>query len=133
MEISKLEDILEKCWCEETTIGLEKWTAENLSWGQCVPTSLVVNDYLGGEIIWATAKLPNGEEVSHYFNRINSEEADLTRKQFPYGTIIPSGIDRKVGRDKKEHPTTRDYLLSSPRVVTRYNLLKQKVEEYLKK
>lgn len=126
MNINELEKILEKCWCRETIIQQAGWKEDNPALGQCVPTSLVVNDYFGGEIIWAMATLQEGKEISHYFNKIDEKEIDLTRKQFPEGTIIPAGIPRTKG-----FKTTRDYLLSSQNVVERYNLLKLKVEKFL--
>ena len=128
MEINELEKILEKCWCKETSVDPDRWLDKNSAWGQCVPTSLVVNDYFGGEIVWAIAKLPDGEEISHYSNKLNGREIDLTRKQFPVGTKIPQGIPREKG-----FQTTRDYLLSSKKVIERYNLLRQKIEQYSKK
>jgi len=123
MEISELEKILEKAWSKETSIDPEKWTKENPSWGQCVPTSLVAQDYLGGEIVWALAKLPDGSDMSYYFNKINGKEIDLTRKQFPAGTQIAEGIERK-----KNYPSTRDYLMSNEEVVNRYLRLNQNID-----
>ena len=84
---------------------------------------MIVNDYLKGEIIWAMAKLPGGQEISHYFNKINDREIDLTRKQFPAGTQIAAGIEKK-----KDYSSTREYLLSNENVVQRYLRLKQNIE-----
>jgi len=125
MKIYELEKILEKVWAKETSIEPEKWTKENPSLGQCVPTSLIVNDYIGGEIVWALAKLPDGQEISHYFNKINGNEIDLTRKQFPAGTQIAEGKERK-----KNYQNTRDYLMSNEDVVNRYLRLNQNIGAY---
>ena len=90
-------------------------------------TALVINDYLGGEIVWAEAKIPDGRGISHYFNLIDEQEVDLTRNQFPEGTVMPRGVEKK-----KQYASTKDYVLSFPVTQQRYLLLKQQVEEYLK-
>jgi hypothetical protein len=89
---------------------------------------LIVNDYLGGEIVWAAAILPDGRDISHYFNKIDGKEIDLTSKQFPQGTVIPEGTERK-----KWFPTTREYVLSYVQTQKRYEILKEKVENFNKK
>ena len=83
-----------------------------------------MHDYLSGEIVWAEAKLPDGRKRSHYLNNIDGKEMDLTRRQFPEGTIIPPGIEKK-----KEYASTRDYVLSFPTTQQRYEILKEKVTQ----
>lgn len=124
---NELESALNKSWTRESSSDPENWTPDNPAWGQCAVTSLVVNDYLGGEIVWANAVLPDGREISHYFNKIDEKEEDFTRLQFPDGTIIPHGIPKT-----KEYSSTRDYVLSYPVTQQRYELLKQRVKERLR-
>lgn len=126
-ELSGLEEVIGKSWSRETSSDPEKWNPENPAWGQCAVTALVINDYLGGEMVWAEAKLPDGRGISHYFNLIDGQEVDVTRKQFPEGTVIPSGIEKK-----KPFASTREYVLSFPVTQQRYLLLKQQVEQNLK-
>ena len=81
---------------------------------------------MGGDIIWAQAILPDGDKVSHFFNRVNGIELDMTCMQFPIGTLIPAGID---------YPTdmsTRAYILSYPDTAERYEILKRDVNISLK-
>jgi hypothetical protein len=125
---SDLEYALRNSWSKETSADENNWSASNPSWGQCAVTAAVVNDYLGGEIVWAQVKMPDGTDVSHYFNRINGEEKDLTRMQFPAGTKVPSGVPKTKG-----FPTTRDYLLSYSLTRQRYEILKFRVKEFLDK
>ena len=125
-EISKLEEAIRKSWSKETSSDPEKWAYENPAWGQCAVTALIVHDYLGGDIVWAEAKLPDGKSISHYFNQIKWKEVDLTRRQFPEGTVIPQGIEKK-----KEYASTRAYVLSFPVTQQRYEILKKRVEENL--
>jgi len=126
MELSQLEEALKKSWCKETSSDAQNWTPENPAWGQCAVTSLLVNDYFGGKIVWAEATLPDGRKISHYFNNYSSFEADLTRQQFPSGTIIPKGIQKTKG-----FSTTREYILSYEQTKERYELLKKKVQELI--
>ena len=123
---SELEKALNTSWTKESSSDPENWTPDNPAWGQCAVTSLVVKDYLGGEIVWANAVLPDGREISHYYNRIEGTEKDFTRVQFPEGTKIPRGIPKT-----KEYSSTRDYVLSYPVTQQRYEILKQKVQENL--
>jgi hypothetical protein len=73
----ELRIALESLWCAETAVD-GTFTAQRGSRGQCVPTALLVNELYGGDIL-RTVVL--GE--SHYFNRVNGTEIDLTRDQFP--------------------------------------------------
>ena len=125
-KLSTLEEAIQKAWVKETSSDSISWNNDNPAWGQCAVTALIVNDYLGGEIVWTEVKLPDGRTISHYFNNIDGKERDLTRRQFPEGTIIPAGQEKR-----KEFATTRDYVLSFPVTQQRYQLLKQKVERTL--
>lgn len=126
LTLEKLKSALEESWSNDTAHGSVIWSKKNIANGQCAVTALVVNDYFGGEIIWAEAILPNNEKISHYFNLINEEEIDLTRSQFPNGTIIPHGK-----RKNKNFSTTRDFMLSNEDTLGRYKILKKRVIERL--
>ncbi len=127
MNLSDLEKALQKSWSKETSYSPDSWSTDNSPFGQCAVTALVVNDYLGGEIVWADAVLPDGKTVSHYFNLINGNEVDLTRPQFPQGTVIPKGVMKN-----KNFPTTRDFMLSNDNTKRRYEILEKAVAESLK-
>jgi hypothetical protein len=127
MNESFLEKALQSSWGSKTSSEPFKWTKENKTLGQCAVTSLIIQDYLGGEIVWANAKLPDGREISHYFNNIDGVEKDFTRKQFPQGTTISSGIPRI-----NQSTSTREYILSFPVTKLRYNILKERVDKYLR-
>ena len=86
---------------------------------------------LGGEIVWAEAQLPDGRKISHYFNRIDDNglgEVDLTRDQFPEGTNIPDGIPKTKGL-----PTTREYILSFEVTRGRYEILRERVKDEIRR
>lgn len=121
--INTIESSLLKSWGKDTSSDPDNWTKENPAWGQCAVTALIVNDYFGGKLLWANAALPDGRNISHYFNNIDGKEIDLARRQFPDGTAIPEGIDKM-----KTFSSTRDYVLSFEATRTRYEILKEKVK-----
>lgn len=123
MEFSKLEELLNLSWTKKTSADSKNWTEKNKSYGQCVVSALIVQDYFGGEIVWSNAELPDGSIVSHYFNLIGEVYYDLTFKQFPKGTIVPNGISKS-----EEFKSTREYVLSYSPTQKRYETLKKKVE-----
>ncbi len=123
---SKWELALKNSWTKETSSNPKNWTLKNPVSGQCAVTSLIVNDYLGGKIVRTNIILSNGKEISHYFNKINNVEVDLTKQQFSKGTQISSGIPKK-----KNFFSTRDFLLSNSNTLKRYKLLKEKVTRNL--
>lgn len=88
-----------------------KWNEHNKYWGMCAITSLIVNDYFGGEICKIYVN-----EISHYFNLINNEIIDLTVKQFNNKIDY---INYKI--IKRENILTED-------TKQRYDLLKKRLE-----
>jgi hypothetical protein len=123
-----LKEALMASYQKETSSYSDDWNKKNPAWGQCAITSCIVQDYLGGEIVWAEVILPTNEKISHYFNKINGKELDLTRVSFPEGTVVPGGIPKTKGL-----PTTREYVLSYEPTKLRYKKLKERVDEHLKK
>jgi len=119
MNLDDLKKALEKSWCKETCYPglMDDWSEENPSLGQCAVTCLVVQDYLGGDILYC-------KHLHHYWNEVDGEEIDFTRDQFKNKTVC---MDEK---------RTRVYLLNSKgareaRTPERYELLKERVELFL--
>lgn len=123
--LSRLEASLKTAWSAATSYDARGWTPDNAAYGQCAVTACVVQDYLGGDIVWSEAALPDGQKISHFFNRLSGAEVDLTRTQFPAGTYIPAGIDYP-GQDARAH------ILSYPDTRRRYETLKHSVALALK-
>ncbi|WP_280447104.1 YunG family protein [Nocardia brasiliensis] len=123
--IEILHTVLQAAWSADTSAASD-WTTSNCSKGQCAVTACVVQDYLGGEILHATATLPSGDLVSHYFNVVDGDVVDFTRRQFPSGTRFSEPAPKTKGL-----PTTRDYCLSYDSTQQRYELLRSRVDDYL--
>jgi hypothetical protein len=126
MNMTLLESYLRRSWSALTSSD-EKWTEENPALGQCAVTALVVQDYLGGEIINIKAITPNGE-VSHYYNIINGKIVDITIDQFDNSVTF---YDEKTS--KGGYQSLRDYCLSFEDTAKRYALLEDSVSKYIAK
>ena len=86
-----------------------RWTKENPTCGQCVPTALLVQHYFGGDIY-------KHDIESHYYNVIDGEVVDLTKDQFAHPLDYTRG--------KKRQP-----ILSQSKTKERFEILKSKVEQ----
>ena len=88
--------------------------------GQCGTTALVLQDWLGGEILVAVV-CRDGEPVGvHYWNRLpDGSEVDLTGGQFiPGETLSEQRVApaRPPDRDFQAHPGYGPYVLLRERV-----------------
>lgn len=111
-----LRIVISKSWNSETCVPSlrEKWSEENPSLGQCAITALVVNDFLGGNIMRCMSSTG-----SHYYNFIDNEIMDFTREQF--GQETP---DYEHGEER-----SREYLLGNEDTKARYTRLVNNVRE----
>jgi uracil-DNA glycosylase family 4 len=118
-QLNKIIYFLNKSWSKDTCYPSmqQEWSEKNKSLGQCAITSLIVNDYFDGDICKCEV---NG--ISHYFNQINNETIDLTKEQFGSETIKYENIKKK----------TRNQILDNSDTKNRYEVLKLKLEQYLK-
>jgi hypothetical protein len=106
-----LEQAIRRSWSAETTVDHD-WTPQRPSKGQCAVTALVVQDYLGGDLLRALVG-----EVTHYWNRLpDGTILDLTRDQFR--SFEPGNIE----------PRSREYILSYPATAARYRTLAERVQ-----
>lgn len=117
MDLKKLSLALLNSWGADTAKG--EWREDVPSLNQCAVTALVVQDYFGGYL--KRQALNDGD--SHYWNDIPYfSELDLTFSQF--AVTKQFGIGEIIVKD-------REYVLSFPDTKRRYEILKQRVEDYL--
>jgi hypothetical protein len=111
-----LEKALEHAWERSTSADPGNWGSANPAWGQCAVTALIVQDYYGGELRRGLV-----DDIPHYWNILEEgRQVDLTLKQFG-DCARPSDVR---ARD-------RDYVLSFPETVSRYERLRSAVDRYL--
>lgn len=122
-----LENVMRAAWQNDTTSSPDEWDGNTSpERGQCVPTALVVQDFLGGDIE-RLATVYNGTKETHYRNIIDGEVFDLTRAQYPDDQeFTPAPLPSNEG-----DPTIREYVLSYQATEERYHILAQRVTQLL--
>lgn len=124
MEIERLAVALRQSWSAETAYGGVEWTADNPARGQCVVSSLVVQDYLGGDLVRFAVE---GEDLreKHYANVMDGVLVDVTRGQYE-----GMGVTMKEHRPERgTFDSLRERVLADEDTARRYELLKKRVEE----
>lgn len=126
MEVTKaqLQIALEHSWTQETSSTPNEWSEAKASRGQCVPTALVAQDYLGGDLQKLTTVF-NGHEESHYRNVLDDGSIfDASRSQYPDDQELRVASVALGG-----FGSIREKRLSEPETRRRYELLKSKVQQ----
>lgn len=101
-------------WSADTAQNPDTWSLSNPAAGHCAVASLIVQDICGGEL-WRITVDGSG----HYFNRLPSGAMyDATASQF----------DRALDYSAAEW-RAREYVMSFPETVRRYELLKSRVTD----
>ena len=79
MDIQNIKNVLLECYSKDICYPKvqDNWSEDNKCFGMCAITSLIIQDYFGGDICKIFV---NG--ISHYFNLIDEEIIDLTASQF---------------------------------------------------
>jgi hypothetical protein len=112
----RLAGVVSGSWCRETSYDPLSWRPENSAWGQCAVTALVLQDLLGGDLMFGEV---NG--FQHYWNRLPGDnEVDLTLRQF-----------ESVNRIEHRRKADRAYVLSFPDTRRRYRKLLSRVQAAL--
>lgn len=89
--------------------------------GQCGTTALVLQDWLGGDILAAEVYRDHQLVGTHYWNRLpGGEEVDLTADQFlPNEALVGRReVPRPADGAWQEHPGYPPYLTLKQRVAT---------------
>ena len=126
IDTTSLSTALEASWSRETSSTPEEWSKSKPSRGQCVPTALVVQDYLGGDLQKLSTTF-NGKRESHYRNILpDGCIFDATRSQYP--TDQPLEIEEV---ELNKHGSIREKRLSELDTLHRYEMLKAVVSKKL--
>lgn len=115
LKLPRLMTAIQRSWDRDTS-HYKDWRPKNSAYGQCAVTALVVQDYLGGDIVSCYVG-----KYRHYYNEINKEVVDLTASQYaPYDPHyeLEKFVDRKQ-------------LLRNELVRLRYDILRIRVEGIL--
>jgi len=79
VNIENIKEILLECYSKDLCYPKvqNEWNDNNKCFGMCAITSLIINDYFGGDICKIYV-----EGISHYYNLIEDKIIDLTSSQF---------------------------------------------------
>lgn len=79
MNIKNIQKVLLECYSKDLCYPNVQcdWNENNRCFGMCAITSLIINDYFGGDICKIYV-----DGISHYFNLIENNIVDLTKDQF---------------------------------------------------
>ncbi|MCI8794207.1 MAG: hypothetical protein HFI73_02400 [Bacilli bacterium] len=79
MNIENIKKVLLDCYSKDLCYPKvqDNWTENNKCFGMCAITSLIINDYFGGNICKIYV-----DGIGHYFNKIEDNIVDLTSNQF---------------------------------------------------
>jgi len=102
--------------CDPHVVETEGWSSANPARGQCGTKALVVQDYLGGDLLLADVRDSNGQSSFHYWYRLpDGTDLDLTRQQFAAGEVVGIGAvvvmpdnARTRGRCIRQYQELRD-------------------------
>ncbi len=110
---AELAAALRQSWDLHTSDEPDAWTALNPSRGQCGASTLVANDWLGGEILLATVHVGDKQVGYHYSNRLPTGEVfDPTGDQFYTQEVVSDSIVAERTAVLPTHGAARYRLLS---------------------
>lgn len=124
--IQDISSALQASWSADTAYDASEWSLKNKARGQCVVSSLIVQDYFGGELIRFEI---NEDELheTHYMNQLpDGTVIDTTASQY-----ISAVNMRRRAIDSGNFASIRDKRLADESTAIRYEALKNRVEQYL--
>jgi hypothetical protein len=121
--LSQVTDAIVASWGPDTQYATDEQPSRkpgDRSRGQCGTTALVIQDWLGGEILTAEVSRDGDPVGVHYWNRLpDGREVDVTRGQFlPSETLGEQQVAlcRPPDSEFQAHPGCAPYSLLSQRV-----------------
>ncbi len=124
--IQQVVRALQSSWSKDTCFAGDEFSAENPARGQCVVSSLVIQDYFGGDLR-RYKTFYDGHEEMHYCNILaDGTVIDVTASQ--YQTPVTLEI---LPIDLKGHASSRDKRLADDETRKHYELLKANVNQAL--
>ena len=98
---STLFAALEASWSAASSATADEWSVDNPALGQCEVTSLVILEYLGGDLQLSQVFVGDEMTEHHHHNLFGDEAVDLTARQF-------TGAETFVDVRRLEHDFIRE-------------------------
>lgn len=81
---------LEASWRRATSANPDEWSTDNPALGQCEVTSLIILEYLGGDLQLSEVYVDEEMTEYHHHNLFGDEAVDVTAGQFTGAeTFVP--------------------------------------------
>jgi len=122
-EFKRFEKAFKQAWIKDTAYpdAKEEWSKNNKALGQCVLTALIIYDLYGGRLILDKVNF-------HIWNELpDGTQQDFSRCQFKEERIFT------VTKYKTQEDVLYDETGQRTKILPRYQLLKQRFEEALKR
>jgi hypothetical protein len=120
---------LRASWAADTSFAAKEWSAANPARGQCVASSLVIQHYLGGDLVRYRVLESDTTTIreAHYCNMLpDGTKIDATASQYNEPVILR---EDPVRQDAYASP--REKRLADPVTKQHYELLLKRVEAYI--
>lgn len=125
-DIQAITSALRVSWDADTAYDSNDWSLGNPARGQCVVSSLVVQDYLGGDLLRYSVDEGDFHET-HYVNVLDDGTViDTTASQY----VNPVTMRRKP-IELKGFASVREKRLADESTRRRYEILKRRVKRTL--
>jgi hypothetical protein len=126
LNIQVIINALQSSWGKDTAFDPSEWSEDNRARGQCVVSSLVIQDYLGGELVRYMIDEGNLHET-HYANMLDGGTIlDTTASQYSQPVTM-----RIKPIDLKGFASARKKRLADDSTRKRYEILKARVDQLL--
>lgn len=123
--LKSLTDALRTSWRADTAYDTNDWSEQNTPRGQCVVSSLIVQDHFGGDLI--RYEINEGDlHETHYANFIDGTVIDTTAAQYQQPVAM-----RRKDKPYDGFASLRDKLLADESTHQRYELLRERVRNLL--
>ena len=129
-DILHITEALRASWCPETSTLGDDLPVDNPARGQCAVSSLVVQDFLGGDLFRVRVS-GDGIDERHYYNVLDDGIViDTTREQYQGKpvSLTPAPVDLEG-----KYVSIREKVLDNEDTRKRYELLRQLVNDNLQK
>src|SRR5689334_146791 len=122
--LQQLTAALHASWGDDTHFSEVAWTPDNPARSQCVVSSLVVQDYFGGDLIRYKVR-GEGIDETHYCNRLaDGTVLDTTAQQYHQSVILTA-----TPVNLKGYSSIREKRLAEPETRERYLILRDRVAQ----
>jgi hypothetical protein len=127
--LQQLTVALHSAWSANTGyVDASAWNNDNPARGQCVTSSLIVQDFFGGDIVRYAVKA-RGIDETHYANILEDGTViDMTRSQYEGEVTL---MEIPINLAMNNFRTVRERCLADEETRALYEILRERVDDRL--